>query len=145
MTDWTAYERQWERQKPAMKAFIEAVALPFLSSVWEDNGDDYGFGTQIERPDRAEDAEDDEGKLDITLQIWDSGDADDGIYGVHGNFVCDITEAGGRIVGGFTPNNYTDRVWVDYSDDDEFDARMAGITSLVEKCREVIAEWLAGK
>jgi hypothetical protein len=119
-TDWTGYERVWGEFQPKIEAFMKELAEPFGSEVWVDNGDDYSVRFTI-----GDTANGD--SIDVSLALWDSGDADDGIYGQHGNWVFDIAEVGGRIIGGITPENYTGRVWADYSDLAEFRFRLNGI------------------
>lgn len=64
-----------------------------------------------------------DGDIDITLQIAESMQfegTEDGI-----NFSLDVVEVGGRILGGLTPYNYTNDVWVDVSDDDAVEWRFS--------------------
>ena len=133
--NWDAYVRRWEAMKDRMEKFIQTIAEPFEKvEVWEDNVEDYGWHVSIEREDGN--------KLDLDLSIWDSGDADDGVYGVHGNFHCGLVEEGGLIVGGCIPHNYSDRVWVDYSDDDEWETRLQGFEENVLGFIHAIEEWM---
>lgn len=61
------------------------------------------------------------------------------------NFIMDIVEVGGRIVGGFSPFNYTDEVWVSRKDKTAVEERFrifegaidpADIVRLLEKHKE---------
>jgi hypothetical protein len=137
-TDWTAYRRQVERQKPAilaaMKSFAQALGIP-ASEVWDDDCDDFNVAFLVSR--------DDGERLDAKFSIWDSGDADDGVYGEHGNFIFDLVEEGGRIVGQCVPENYSDNVWVDYSDDDEWDFRREAIVRGFDAAKRIVNEWRA--
>jgi len=55
---------------------------------------------------------DDTNIIDITLEISEERDYDDAEgFGV--NFALDITDYGGRMLGGLSPYNYTPAVWVD--------------------------------
>jgi hypothetical protein len=71
--------------------------------------------------------------VDIIFTICESEEYDVVENGV--NFSIDIVECGGRILGGFTPYNYTDKCWIDLSDLPEIDERFnsmleADITSI---------------
>jgi hypothetical protein len=135
-TNWNAYTARYNISTARMKALIERLAERFqVNGAWEDGDTDFGWHIAIRRADDK--------ILDVSLTIWDSGDADDGIYGVHGNFNLDIVETGGRCVGGIVPNNYSDDVWVDYDDDDEWDQRLTNIEASEDDIAQVITEWLA--
>jgi|SRR5581483_11367754 len=148
-TDWTAYWRQVERQKPEMiKAMTDLARRLGIDAddVWTDDNDDFSVSFLVERPKPwVEDTEDYENRLDVRFSIWDSGDADDGIYGKHGNFILDIVEEGGAIVGGFSPENYTERVWVDYTDNAEWDHRRRFVTMGFGGVAALIEKWLEEK
>lgn len=51
-----------------------------------------------------------DGHIDVSLKICESEQYDGESGGV--NFAVDIVEHGGRILGGLTPYNYTNKVWV---------------------------------
>lgn len=53
-------------------------------------------------------------KVDVSFKICESEQCDGVKGGV--NFALDIVEEGGRIIGGLTPFNYTDRCWVSRKD-----------------------------
>jgi hypothetical protein len=53
-------------------------------------------------------------KVDVSFKICESEQYDGEKGGV--NFALDIVEEGGRIIGGLTPFNYTDRCWVSRKD-----------------------------
>jgi hypothetical protein len=141
-TDWTAYERQVARQKPEMLKAMAELAARFGVVTWDDDCDDFNVSFLVERP-KPWAGEDYKNRLDVKFSIWDSGDADDGIYGQHGNFVLDIVEEGGRIVGGITPYNYSDDVWVDYSDDAEWDQRRQDIIRSLYDVAALVERWLS--
>lgn len=137
---WGAYERQYSRLKDRMQKVVERIATELRAGgleveTWETNAEDYGFQLLAKPKDGS-----DEDGIDMDLTIWDSGDADDGIYGQHGNFHCGITRYGGEILGGFTPYNYSERVWVDYTNDAEWDERMDLVESGLENAAEFILE-----
>ena len=83
--------------------------------------------------------------LNIWIRLVDSGDADDGVYGVHGNVILDIVEHGGRIVGGFAPYNYSDRVWADYDDDREWEHRLEIMNDCIWETKSIVDGWLSRK
>jgi hypothetical protein len=65
----------------------------------------------------------DQDTIDISFKICESEQYDGEEGGV--NFALDIVEWGGRILGGLTPFNYTDRCWVDRSDEEAVEERFA--------------------
>jgi len=72
--------------------------------------------------------------VDIRFSILDSKDSD-GTPGCM-NFSVDVTEVGGRMIGGLTPFNFTDRVWIPLTDHQEINERWqimedAGVDGLV--------------
>lgn len=58
--------------------------------------------------------------IDISFRIAESEQ-----YGEEGgiNFALDILEVGGRMIGGLTPFNYSDRCWVDRADAEAVEER----------------------
>jgi len=132
-TNWDQHNRQTQRQSPTMKRIISDVAEAYNVKAWHNDADDFTWGCTIERSDGN--------RLDVTFAVWDSGDADDGVYGIHGNFVLGLVEEGGRIVGNCIPFNYTRNVWADYIDDAEWDLRIRGFDA--NPIIVIIDEWLA--
>jgi hypothetical protein len=65
----------------------------------------------------------DEDTIDISFIICESEEYDGEKGGV--NFMLDIVEWGGRMLGGLTPFNYTDRCWVDRCDEGAVEERFA--------------------
>jgi hypothetical protein len=55
-----------------------------------------------------------DGKVDISFKLCESEEYDGEKGGV--NFALDLVEVSGRIIGGLTPYNYTDRCWVSRKD-----------------------------
>jgi hypothetical protein len=136
MRDMTAYDRRFETHKDAMRAFIAAIAQEFGTDVDAAISDESGFGTIITRHDGT--------LLDVSLTIWDSGEADDGIYGKHGNFMLSAVEEGGRILISIAPSNYSADVWVDYDGeeaDNEWHYRMDTFSRSVSDVIATIREW----
>lgn len=73
-------------------------------------GDDYRWSMVVRRPDAPEASEDDLVDLTVELAEADEYEGDDARGGI--NWGLDIVEYGGRILGGLTPFNYTDKCWV---------------------------------
>lgn len=82
--------------------------------------------------------------LDVRWAIWDAGECETGVSDVEGNFVIDIVEHGGRIVGNFSPYNYTDKCWCDYDDDTEWNSRLSMCEEALanQATIQAIQEWL---
>src|SRR6266478_1460728 len=72
-----------------------------VEGPWDLSGDDYRWELQANN-------------IDISITICESETYDGEPNGI--NFALDIVEEGGRILGGLTPYNYTDAVWVSRSD-----------------------------
>lgn len=139
--DWSAHERQVLRCKPGMLAVMRGLARAVgCRQHIEGWDDDSGYRVEfvVFRPGNNHLGKD---TLGISLSICDSGDADDGLYGVHGNFMLDIIEEGGRIVGGCVPNNYTDECWVNYDDDLEWTGRLESLARGMSYCKDTIRTW----
>jgi hypothetical protein len=66
--------------------------------------------------------------VDISLQICESEQYDGEVGGV--NFTLDIVEYGGRIIGGLSPFNYTDRCWVSRKDKQAIEERFCMLEQL---------------
>lgn len=129
---WTAYYSAFAAIKPKMKAFTEAIASQFDATVEEDdNSEDVGFVTSFDVAGI---------KYYLEFQLWDagtsSGDAEPGECGAVRLSVC---REGGQIVVGWSPYNYTEKVWIPYSDTAEFLARIPEVEeaeSVVKAIRE---------
>lgn len=132
MADWTAFDHRCKAMAGRMEGFIQKIAGHYNVEVWEDDVEDYGWSCSIPGKGKS---------LDVRLEIWDSGDADDGIYGVHGNLNLSVVEEGGLVVGGYIPYNYSPNVWVDYSDSKEWEKRLAIIEGLFSDVLDNIDEW----
>jgi hypothetical protein len=63
----------------------------------------------------------DEGDVDIAFKIAESEEYDGSQGGV--TFAVDIVEVSGRILGGLTPFNFTDRCWVSRNDPEAVEER----------------------
>ena len=76
-----------------------------VEGPWDLSSDDYWWALL---------ADVDGVKVDVSFKICESEQYDGERGGV--NFALDIVEEGGRIIGGLTPFNYTDRCWVSRKD-----------------------------
>lgn len=56
-----------------------------------------------------------ENDVDVTFQVAPSIHFDGSLEGV--NFIIDVVSVGGEIIGGLSPFNYTNEVWVDVNDE----------------------------
>jgi len=117
------------------------------SEVVTDFSDDHRWefvGSTAEKPFEREeyDPNEDGTAFDVTLEICEQRSfegADDGRdnpnFGI--NFGLNMVSVGGAIIGGITPHNFTDDVWIDARDPDEVEQRFrlieeASIPSIVE-------------
>lgn len=62
-----------------------------------------------------------EDDIDITFKICESEEYDGTEGGL--NFSVNIVTVGGKIIGGITPFNYTEKCWVDINDSDAVEER----------------------
>ena len=76
-----------------------------VEGPWDLSSDDYWWALL---------ADVDGVRVDVSFKICESEQYDGEKGGV--NFTLDIVEEGGRIIGGLTPFNYTDRCWVGRKD-----------------------------
>lgn len=71
---------------------------------------------------RAHADNDDTQRFDLTFEVPEANVyGEDSFYGI--NFGINIVENGGAIIGGLSPYNFTDDIWVDARDDDAVEAR----------------------
>mgnify|MGYP001559832178 CR=1 FL=1 len=138
-TNWSKYKKVWQTLSPEAKKDFKQLAKETNGNYWEDNtGDDYSVNITYRKQ-----LEPTIG-FDVSLKLIDSGDADDGEYGIHGNWLFDIVEFGGRIISSYAPNNYTNDVWVDYDDIKDFESRLkyilGGIGEIYRKIEETKAK-----
>lgn len=83
------------------------------------DGDDYRWTLLVHMDgDTSEVSQED---IDIAFKLCESEEYDGSEGGV--NFALDIVEVSGRIIGGLTPFNYSDRCWVDRTDAEAVEER----------------------
>ena len=97
-----------------------------VTQVWFDEGDDYRWfflaNPRID-PSQAEDNQ----TVDLSIRISESEafeGTDEGI-----NFSFSAVECGGRIIGDFTPHNFTPQVWVSLDNEEAIEARFCEFES----------------
>jgi hypothetical protein len=77
---------------------------------------------------------DEEKSIDISYEVAFQCEYEGPAEATGLNFSCSVVESGGRIVGGLTPFNYTDQVWVDMGDEDAVRERWQLLDSADEAC-----------
>jgi hypothetical protein len=123
----TPVEKVAAEYAPKINTYLQTIGEALRASGLDVDGpydmtaDDYRWSL-IVRPD-ANSPDDD--IIDVTVEIAEAstyGD-DDAPNGI--NFGLTVVEYGGRILGGKTPFNYTDEVWVNAADADAVAQRWA--------------------
>lgn len=116
-----AIDLVWLRYGHKMRGLLERIAAAceengvYCGKPFDMSGDDYKWSMMAWRTRSDRMANIAERGIDISVEIAESRSYDNELpTGI--NFGLDIVEWGGRILGGFTPHNYTDRVWVDARD-----------------------------
>lgn len=113
-------EQVAKRYEDRIKAFLERCRVPLTEAGWQPGeviemfGDDWRWEFELLRS-----SEEPVG-FDLTIAEAKSY-GDDPPNGI--NFSLSIVEYGGRILGGMTPFNYTDAVWVDARDAEAVEER----------------------
>lgn len=130
---WENYEARVAKHRDEMRAIVEEAAAPFGAEVVEETDDDKGFSFSVERSDGA--------ILGIVLAVNDSGDADDGLHDVHGSFVVRHDDA--ESPSSWGPDNYTDKCWADYGDDDAWRGKLDAVRAHFAMIPGFVEEWQA--
>lgn len=91
-----------------------------VSEPFDLSGDDYQWALLV-YIDSTSDGDVENGDVDISLKIAESTTYDGTEDGI--NFALDMTTVGGRCLGGLTPYNYTEDVWVRLDKPDEIEQR----------------------
>ncbi|KKL56509.1 hypothetical protein LCGC14_2244720 [marine sediment metagenome] len=128
-TDWTEYEARYARHRDAMRGILAS-----LGETEEINVSERGFHVTLWR-------DQDDLSLDVSLSLLDSGEADDGVYGEHGNFSFSIIEFGGVVLAAFSPGNYTPAAWAFYGDDVAWERKIGAVPDAAPHLLEVVREW----
>ncbi len=113
--DWSNYYRCFNTIKQEIRHVMEMVA----DNIIEDISDDYGF-IGIDKDGNS-----------VELYLIDSGDADDGIYGKHGNIRFAVVGDGGVVKTEVVPYNYTKKCWADYTNIPEFHRRIGLVKEII--------------
>ena len=96
----------------------EGYVVDEPSLIGSDDGTvSWGFMVHVDGD--TESVEEDD--VDVQLRAMCSEPYDGTEHGV--NFGIDVTQVSGRMIGGLTPFNYSDKVWVDRGDQDAVDER----------------------
>jgi len=143
--EFTSYEEAWAFAGPKVKQIADDIAEQLqmvqealaaegiaveVTPPFEDHSDDYGFllGIAVTEPDSATGDLNDDLTVDVQVSLLDSTDASeptDPDWGV--NISVNVSTAAGRMLGGYAPYNYSDRVWTKSPEEltsrmDQFDA-----------------------
>ncbi len=131
---WENYEARLAKDSEQMRAIVEAAAKPFGAEVVDElDCDDKGFSFSVERSDGQ--------VLRIKLGINDSGDADDGVYDVHGSYIVDHDNP--EQASSWGPDNYTAKCWADYGDDDAWSEKLDAVRRHFAMIPGYVEEWQA--
>jgi hypothetical protein len=133
MGKWQNYDRRFETHKEEMRELVAKAAETFGAEVIEETDSDKGFSFAVERSDGR--------YFGVSLVISDSGDADDEIYDVHGNFAVRFER--GDESWTFGPGNYTDDCWANYDDDGTWRSKLDKLRQEFAKIPVLIEEWQA--
>lgn len=96
--------------------------------------DTYRWAFTVRFGDSEKNEKNEENDVDFIFTICESEQCDGTKNGV--NFMLDITTVGGSCLGGVTPYNYTDRVWVNRNEENEIEDRF----KLMEETFENLCE-----
>jgi hypothetical protein len=114
-----------------------------VSEVYDLHCDDFRWTFNVHTAEQDKDKDELQG-VDVTFVICESEEYDGERNGV--NFAVEIVGVGGEIVGGITPYNYSDRVWVSRCDSEAIEERF----QLVEQADpgsavQLVTEFLKGE
>lgn len=105
--------RYEERIQAILKKAAEVCAEEGIvcDKVFAFDGDEYSWVLPTWRSQHDKDTDNNNNRVDIQFEIAEAkAYNDDPLDGI--NFALNITEWGGRMLGGMTPHNYTDQCWV---------------------------------
>lgn len=141
MTDWNNYYRRFGQIESRLLAAMNAAATEFGTVAERHDTDDYGFAFDVERGKHGKHL-----KLAVTLTMIDSGDVETGEPDKAGNLMIELIEDGGRVVGNFSPDNYTDDCWANYIDDETWELKVARVEDAAAiSLPTQIKEWQGGR
>ena len=103
------YTPRIEKIMNEIKAVLEHAGYSVVGPDFMD-ADEYSWWMTV----MLEEGKESEQDIDIQFEIAESEKFEGTLDGI--NFVIDITERGGRMLGGLNPHNYSDEVWVSLKD-----------------------------
>jgi hypothetical protein len=136
-----------EKFEPRIRKILAGIAEALKEDGWkvgevcDMSCDEYRYAILASQYDE-DPSELREGDVDITFEICESEHCDGSEDGC--NFAIQVVKVGGEIVGGLTPYNYTQDVWVPRVNDEAVEARFtileradAGeLVCLLEDCKD---------
>jgi len=118
-----------------MQTLLNGALDPWgIRAELDQSGDNYGAVAKIEREDGA--------TCYAQLMLTDSSDAGDDEAGKEGNYMLEIIADGGLVLGMFSPHNYTDMCWADYSNEGEWHTKRLMLEQAEPGIREVITNFM---
>jgi len=130
-----------ERAFALLRRIAEAFPLPHDVPVMMQD-DDYRWSFCVFREGVQPTFASYEDCIDVTLKLEESVEHDGTYDGI--TFRIDSVHAGGRIVGGFAPYNYSDEVWVDLTNAEAVEVRFRLVEGVdVASIVSGIVEWFA--
>jgi len=137
------YEDRLKNVLTGIKTELERFSW-FCSKIYEQEDGRYAIGVSRDANHLTRDGDPDEQDVDVVAQILNSKDWDGTRGGI--SFNVDITSYGGEMIGGLTPYNYTDDVWVPVTDESRVECRI----HLIENADpydvvKLLQKWLKGR
>lgn len=137
------YEDRLKNVLTHIKTELERFSW-FCSKIYELEDGTYAIGVSRDASHLTRDGDPDEQDVEIIARLMNSKQWDGTRGGL--SFNVDVTSFGGESVGGLTPFNWTEDVWVPAIDEDKVEARM----QLIEKADpysmvKLLQKWLKGK
>ena len=98
------------------------------TDVWEENYENYRWSFLVSPIARDFEGDEHESDIDVVYELIESKSLGNETEGVA--WSLDISSYGGSIIGGFTPGNYTDDLWVDMRDDEAIKRRFGKVDQI---------------
>lgn len=141
-----------EKYEPRIRALLARYGEAFRAAgygwdgeIWAEADEEYRWQVTLLRPGTEQDEESGrppDDAVDVTFIVCEEKEYDDA-DGEGVTFRLDLTEVGGRILGGQAPYNYTPKCWLPLDDEDEIEARFrlfeaADFASAVKVAEEAV-------